>query len=154
MNAVSAVGAVALVPWLLIGWTTRSNAALTVSSIDENTGHGLPDGLPTGYGAVLRGLQDVLALPQDSVLLRGSVYEPGLVLGVVLLWLVPVVLACRARGNPLASAVRRDVRRVLALSAAGAALCLVLFGLHVLVSRSVYMPTPKTGRSPRGDPPW
>ncbi|MBM7774616.1 Zn-dependent protease with chaperone function [Actinokineospora baliensis] len=138
VNVVSAVGAAALTPWLLVWWSLQSNATVTVSSVSKNTPPSLPDGLPDAYANTLRAIVDLLALPRDSVLLRGSVLAPGLVLGVVLLWLVPVVLASRARANPLATTTRRDAKRVLALSGAGTALFLVLLGVHLVVSRSAY----------------
>lgn len=133
VTTVSAVGTVALVPWLMIWWTIRSDPAMTVSSVAGSSAQGMPSGAQTGYDTVVGAMLDLSTLLQNSAFLRGSVHEPGLVLGMVLLWLVPLAIACRARDNPIASAVRRDVRRVLVLSVAAGALCLALFVLNLLV---------------------
>ncbi|GHH42657.1 M56 family metallopeptidase [Lentzea cavernae] len=130
---VSAVGAVALVPWLTIWWTLRSDPAMTLSSVGGRGGPAMPPGPLSVYDDVVSVVLDLSTFLRDSVFLRGSVYVPGVVLGLVLLWLVPLVIACGAKANPIAAAVRRDVWRVLALSVAAGALCLVLYGLNLLV---------------------
>lgn len=139
----TAAAAAATMPWLLIWWLLRSDVTGSVNAAlnrDERVPAPIPDALPDGYAAVVAWVHRVVSWPADSLFLMASRYVPGVLVGVVLLWSVPLLLARRKPVNPHAAEVRCDIRRTLLLAAVGSASCVAVFVTHVLVIKSAYNP--------------
>ncbi|MBX9362363.1 M48 family metalloprotease [Streptomyces sp. WAC04114] len=141
-GALIATAVLATTPWMALWLTLRQNIDETLADALRSKAPAavsMPEGLVEGYATALAWTETLTLWPQGFLFFVASYFMPGVLLGLGLLWLVPIVLTSwRSRANPALDSPFRDVRASLAVAASGTGLWALACAAHVLLARSAY----------------
>ncbi|MFD9420526.1 M48 family metalloprotease [Streptomyces goshikiensis] len=141
-RALIATAVLAATPWMTLWLTMRQEVDQTVAAAlrkDAPAAVAMPAGLADGYATALAWTETLTLWPQRFLFFVGSYYVPGVLFGLGLLWLVPMVWTfLRHKAGLGGDSPFRDARGALAVAAAGTVVCLVVCVAHVLLARSAY----------------
>ncbi|HWH00511.1 MAG TPA: M48 family metalloprotease [Pilimelia sp.] len=152
LAAVVVAAVCATAPWMHVWSLLRDRVEERVSAAlgrPDGPVLSLPGTLPGWYAEVVQQLGQLTLWPRSHLFFVGSLFVPGALVGVVLLGLVPLALAARARGCAAdadgpggdaddARTAARDRRRAVGIGLAAIAACLLLIGAHLAVAGASY----------------
>nr|WP_157529314.1 M48 family metalloprotease [Kibdelosporangium sp. MJ126-NF4] len=133
-------------PWLEVWLTLRSDVSQSVAAAlgkESRIATPHPEGLASGHSVLLKWIEQLTLWPKQHLFLVASSFVPWVLVGIILLWLVPIVAirrATRFRGAHAHVSLRTDTKRALLIGVTGGTCCLFAFLVELFAVKSAYDP--------------